>query len=109
MDADRQPSRDLSESSEERLARHKERLAARDQRRIDQETRRGGVEMRKLSEELEADMREEAEEEDAFLRDRIAPMLAEGWTVEELSEIGIFHDLLTRLGLLDIGEGKPNR
>ncbi len=42
----------------------------------------------------------DAASEGEFMREQIAPMLEEGWTMEELEEIGISRQLLASLGLL---------
>ena len=42
----------------------------------------------------------DASSESEFLRDQIAPMLEDGWTLEQLEEIGITREMLVSLDLL---------
>lgn len=47
----------------------------------------------------------ERERDDAWMRDEIASMLANGWTREELAEVGIGEELLASLGLAEAPVG----
>ena len=42
-----------------------------------------------------------------FMRDQIQPMLDDGWTLEQLEEIGITRDMLASLDLLDDATPRP--
>ncbi len=52
----------------------------------------------------------DASTESEFLRDQIAPMLEDGWTLQQLEEIGITREMLVSLDLFhEVARRSPNR